>query len=154
MQRITITLDDDLVAELDGMIASRGYASRSEAIRDLARAGLQHALVEGNEAESCVAVLTYVYEHETRALAQRLLGALHSHHDLAVSSTHVALDHDSGLEIVVLKGPMSGVRDYANRVLAEKGVRHGRMFAVPTTDDTLTHRHASDAPLHAHIRTR
>jgi CopG family nickel-responsive transcriptional regulator len=43
MQRITITLDDDLMADLDRVMAARGYQSRSEAIRDLARAGLQQA---------------------------------------------------------------------------------------------------------------
>ena len=43
MQRVTITIDDDLMAELDRIIASRGYQNRSEAIRDLARAGIREA---------------------------------------------------------------------------------------------------------------
>lgn len=43
MQRITITLDDDLMDELDAMIAAHGYQNRSEAIRDFARAGMQQA---------------------------------------------------------------------------------------------------------------
>jgi len=36
MQRITITIDDELVAALDRVIAACGYQNRSEAIRDLA----------------------------------------------------------------------------------------------------------------------
>jgi CopG family nickel-responsive transcriptional regulator len=36
---MAITLDDDTTAELDRMIEARGYQNRSEAIRDLARAG-------------------------------------------------------------------------------------------------------------------
>ena len=43
MQRLTITIDDDLVAEVDEFIAQRGYANRSEAFRDLVRSGLEHA---------------------------------------------------------------------------------------------------------------
>ena len=43
MQRVTITLDDDLMADLDRIIAARGYQNRSEAIRDLARSGLEQA---------------------------------------------------------------------------------------------------------------
>jgi CopG family transcriptional regulator, nickel-responsive regulator len=43
MQRITITVDDDLMVDLDRLIAKRGYQNRSEAIRDLARAGMQQA---------------------------------------------------------------------------------------------------------------
>ncbi len=43
MQRITITLDDELMTELDRIIAARGYQNRSEAIRDMARAGIRQA---------------------------------------------------------------------------------------------------------------
>ena len=46
MQRVTITIDDELAAELDRFMAARGYANRSEAIRDLARSGLQQAATE------------------------------------------------------------------------------------------------------------
>ena len=41
MQRITITIEDDLLAEIDTAAEARGYQNRSEIIRDLARAGLQ-----------------------------------------------------------------------------------------------------------------
>jgi CopG family transcriptional regulator, nickel-responsive regulator len=44
MQRITITVDDDLMSDLDRVIEARGYQNRSEAIRDLARAGIQQAV--------------------------------------------------------------------------------------------------------------
>ena len=40
MQRITITVDDDLMDDVDRLIERRGYQNRSEAFRDLARAGL------------------------------------------------------------------------------------------------------------------
>jgi CopG family transcriptional regulator, nickel-responsive regulator len=43
MQRITITIDDDLLTEVDRLVAKRGYQNRSEAIRDLARGGLAQA---------------------------------------------------------------------------------------------------------------
>ena len=46
MQRVTIALDDEFVAELDRVIAERGYQNRSEAIRDLARAGMRQAAEE------------------------------------------------------------------------------------------------------------
>ena len=40
MRRITVTLDDELVAALDRTVAVCGYQNRSEALRDLARAGI------------------------------------------------------------------------------------------------------------------
>jgi CopG family nickel-responsive transcriptional regulator len=35
MQRVTLTLDDDLLATLDALSARRGYHNRSEAVRDI-----------------------------------------------------------------------------------------------------------------------
>lgn len=62
MHRITITIDDGLMAELDRMIEQRGYPNRSEAIRDLARAGMKEAARAEGQESSCVGVLSYVYD--------------------------------------------------------------------------------------------
>ena len=75
MQRVTITLDDDLMADLDRIIAARGYQNRSEAIRDLARSGLEQAAVEVADTRHCVAALVYVYDHHARELPKRLTRA-------------------------------------------------------------------------------
>ena len=40
MQRVTITLDDDLPETLDSLSQRRGYNNRSEAIRDILRSAL------------------------------------------------------------------------------------------------------------------
>ena len=37
MQRITITIDDDLMAEVERFMQMRGYEARSEVFRDLLR---------------------------------------------------------------------------------------------------------------------
>ena len=72
MQRLTITIDDDLLAEVDEFIAQHGYANRSEAFRDLLRGGLEHsgAATAGNR--HCIATLSYVYDHAARELPKRL----------------------------------------------------------------------------------
>ena len=40
MQRITITIDEDLATRLDAHVEAMGASNRSEAIRDLIRRGL------------------------------------------------------------------------------------------------------------------
>jgi CopG family nickel-responsive transcriptional regulator len=104
MQRATITLDDEFVAELDRMMARRGYQNRSEAIRDLARAGMRQATEDAGVTGNCVAALVYVYDHESRELSKRLTQVFHDHHDLSLSAMHVHLDHGSCMEVAVLKG--------------------------------------------------
>lgn len=152
MQRITITVDDDLMAEIDELIARRGYQNRSEAIRDLARAGLQQANAEEAPSTNCVGALVYVYDHEARDLARRLVHASHAHHHLALSTMHVHLDHETCMEVTLLKGRTADVQRFADQVIAERGVRHGRLVLVPVEIDTTMHTHAGEpARRHTHM---
>lgn len=152
MERITATLDEDLVEELDRFQRDRGYQNRSEALRDLIRAGLQEVVHE-NEHGACVGALVYVYDHEVRALAKRLTTAQHDHHDLSIATLHVHLDHNSCLEVAVLRGLSADVRHFAEHVIAERGVRHGRLVVVPVALEAETHAHSRGKPhVHAHVR--
>jgi CopG family transcriptional regulator, nickel-responsive regulator len=142
MQRLTITIDDDLVEEIDAHIEARGYANRSEAIRDLVRSGLQQSGQEVAEGRNCVATLSYVYDHAARELPKRLTKDFHAHHDLAQATLHVHLDHDSCLEVTVLKGRSSEVKAFADHVIAERGVRHGHVVFMPAEPDGAGHTHS------------
>ena len=113
MQRITITLDDELLKALDHVISECGYQNRSEAIRDLARAGIAQVQDEADDSPAAVGTLSFVYDHRERELAKRLTGSFHERHNLSVASMHVHLDHDSCLEIAVLRGATREVRDFA-----------------------------------------
>jgi CopG family nickel-responsive transcriptional regulator len=72
----------------------------------------------------------------------------HDHHSLAQATLHVHLDHDSCLEVTVLKGSSSEVKAFADHVIAERGVRHGHVVFVPTDSvprDRI-HIHGNRAP--------
>ena len=135
MQRITITVDDELMAEIDALADARGYQNRSEAIRDLARAGLQAGSADPVGRGACVAALVYLYDHAKRELAKRLTNSFHDHHNLSVSTLHVHLDPARCLEVTVLKGPAAEVRHFAEHVIAERGVRHGRLVMIPAEQE-------------------
>lgn len=143
MQRVTVTLDDDLLADIDRFIGERGYQGRSEALRDLARSGLAQAQEDAGTKGNCVGVLTYVYDHNVRELAKRLAETQHEHHDLSVATLHVHLDAETCLEATVLKGRSDDVRHISEHVIAERGVRYGRLIVVPVKGQgsATAHRH-------------
>jgi CopG family nickel-responsive transcriptional regulator len=149
MQRVTITIDDELMTELDRIIAARGYQNRSEAIRDLARAGIRDAAQSLDRQRDCVAALVYVYDHAARQLSKRLADTFHDHHELSLASMHAHLDHDSCMEVTILRGKTEKVRKFAEHVIAERGVRHGRVVLVPTEALAKPHAHGPAAP-HPH----
>ena len=64
---------------------------------------------------------------------------------------HVHLDHDDCIESVILRGPTKTVKQFAESVISERGVRHGQLNLVPVDSGHAakhTHRH-----LHFHPTT-
>ena len=153
MQRVTITIDDDLAEQFETYRKSRGYDNRSEALRDLIRDRLGAEELARPEASDCLATLTYVYNHHQRELAARMTRLSHDHHDLAVSTLHVHLDHDNCMETVVLRGSAQRVRAFADAVSAETGVRHARLFLLPvrTSEQAHSHGDAHGSARHLHL---
>ncbi|MDP2822915.1 MAG: nickel-responsive transcriptional regulator NikR [Sulfuritalea sp.] len=159
MERITISLDADLAAEFDRLIAERGYRNRSEAVRDLLRAHLEQARRKRGEATHCVANLSYVYNHHERDLAERLTALQHGQHDLTVATMHAHLDHENCLESVVLRGPTAAVRSFADALIAERGVRHGQLNLIDVDVDAgRSHGHgyrpAGSGHGHVHLKPK
>lgn len=150
VQRITITIDDELLETLDDLTRQRGYASRSEALRDITRDAIRREQGRAQGRESCIATLSYVYDHESRDLSQRLAHAQHDHHHLTIATMHVHLDHDSCLEVAVLRGAAGEVQALSDGVTTQRGVRHGHLHLVPARVDELTHGHGEAR--HAHIK--
>jgi CopG family nickel-responsive transcriptional regulator len=154
MERFTISLDEKLAKAFDDLIKERGYATRSEAVRDILRAHLQQSVEKRDAKGVCVANLSYVYNHHERELAERLTSIQHAHHDLTVSTMHAHLDHDQCIETVMLKGPVKRVREFAEEIIAERGVRHGVLNLVnvelgaPHTHGGSTHSHRHLIPRH------
>ncbi len=151
MERVTISLDEDLLGQFDGYLERKGYANRSEAIRDLLRERLEADRLSTDAGAHVVACLSYVFNHDQRDLARRLTKAQHDHHDLVLSTLHVHLDHDNCLEIAVLEGETAEVRAFADATIAETGVRHGNLHLVPTEMAKSRHEHGGHAHAHAHI---
>jgi CopG family nickel-responsive transcriptional regulator len=157
MQRITITIDDDLLEQFDALIHRRGYSNRSEAFRDLLRDWLERVRFETVSAPTSVGCLTYVYDHSERELPRRLVEAQHAHHDLNISTLHLHLDHENCLEAVILRGPTDDVTAFAAAVTAQRGVRHGHLWLVPVDLRIDSHEHGSGQPSnmpHVHSRPK
>jgi CopG family nickel-responsive transcriptional regulator len=131
MRRITISIDDELLATLERLGERRGYANRSEALRDLVRDAIGRERSEGDERAPCLATLTYVYEHEKRDLARRLTHAQHDHHDLSLATLHIHLDQQNCLEVAVLRGTVDSVRAFADAITTQRGVHYGRLHVLP-----------------------
>lgn len=163
MERFTISLDEELARDFDTLIAARGYLNRSEAVRDMLRRELESSRIARSETRHCVANLSYIYNHHERELAERLTHLQHDHHNLTVSTMHAHLDHEHCIESVILHGPMAEVRQFAETLMAERGVRHGALNVVSVDMDHARHAHPHEGDheygsghsyRHAHIKPK
>lgn len=134
MQRLTITLDDDIAQALDAFMVAQGYSNRSEAIRDLLRGPLRDAEAAREPLMPCMAVVSYVYDHHERDLGRRLMRTQHDHHALGIETLHTHLDHDHCLEVAVLRGEAKEVQDFAQALIRERGVRFGGVNLLPAPE--------------------
>ncbi len=151
MERFTISLDESLARQFDDLIADRGYGNRSEAVRDLIRGAIESDRQRGAPTGHCVANLSYVFNHHERDLAERLTGLQHEHHDLTVAALHSHLDHENCLESVILKGLTADVRRFADAMMAERGVRHGKLNLI-ALEAEQHHAHDGHGAPHVHYR--
>jgi CopG family nickel-responsive transcriptional regulator len=149
MQRLTMSLEDELAAAVDAFATARGYASRSEAMRDLLRAALARE-AEAARATYAVAAVSFVFQPQQRELAQRLAALLHERHDLVLAATQTPLDHGHALQVALLRGPAAPVRGLAEALVRERGVRFGQVNLVPLAEGADAHSHDALGPAHAH----
>ena len=136
LTRFGISLEEDLLKRFDHLITRKGYANRSEAIRDLIRDNLVKQEWDAGDRE-IVGAITLVYSHDTRELTDTLTDMQHHFHNSTVSSMHVHLDEHNCLEVLVVRGKGNEIKKIADRLIGTKGVKHGKL-TVTSTGKKLT----------------
>ena len=128
--RTGVSIEAELLDKFDRLITKRGYKNRSEALRDLIRESLVNEDIEQNR--PVVATLSMIYDHHRPNLSNKLTEAQHDHHGNVLAATHVHLDHDNCLEVVIMKGRSGDVKHLADHMLSMRGVKHGKLVITST----------------------
>jgi CopG family nickel-responsive transcriptional regulator len=131
VERFSVSMAPELLKAFDAYRRRRGYRTRSEGIRDAIRRELVEAEWQDSDRE-VVGTVTLIYDHATRELTRVLTDIQHTHHGTIICTTHVHLDGHNCLEVVVLKGPARQVQTIADRLIASRGVKHGRLVSTST----------------------
>jgi len=129
--RFGVSIPPELLEKFDARIRAAGYPNRSEAIRDIIRDYLVRQEWEQPQA-NVVGTVTLVYDHHVRQLDANLTELQHQHHDIIHCATHVHVDHDNCIEVVVVEGPAEEVRHVAEALIAMRGVKHGQLVCTTT----------------------
>jgi CopG family nickel-responsive transcriptional regulator len=131
LMRFGVSIDSQLMKKFDALVARKGYATRSEAIRDMIRDSLVEQEWEAEDRET-VGTITIVYNHHTRELEHALTDMQHKSFHQIVSTLHVHLDAHNCLEVLVVKGMSREIRKIADRLIGTRGVKHGKLTTTTT----------------------
>jgi CopG family transcriptional regulator, nickel-responsive regulator len=125
--RFGVSIEDDLLENFDALSNERGYANRSEALRDLIRKSLIKKKVEFDFDTQVLGSLTLVYDHHSTAVLQDMATIQHNHHNLILSVMHLHVNHTDCLEILALSGNTKQINNLADELISLKGVKHGKL---------------------------
>jgi CopG family nickel-responsive transcriptional regulator len=124
--RISISLEAALADAFDRFVGAKGYATRSDAVRDLIRERLVDEELR-EPAGQQIAVVSLVYDHHAPGVADALLHTQHHSHEMVISTMHVHLGERYCLEVIVLRGAAARLRKLADALTSQSGVLHGKV---------------------------
>ena len=150
LTRFGVSLEDELLDQFDKLINKKNYPNRSEALRDLIRQEL--VAQEWQENKEIAGAITLIFDHHKRELVNKLTEIQHDFQKIIISTQHIHLDHDNCLETVILKGLIADVQEFADSIMAVRGVRHGNLHMVAVEEETTSHSH--DGRIHSHSKPK
>ncbi|MFH1768835.1 MAG: nickel-responsive transcriptional regulator NikR [Candidatus Omnitrophota bacterium] len=126
VKRFGVSLEEDLLRELDNLVKRQKFPNRSQAVRFLIRSTLVKEKWQHNkEVAGCV---VFIYDHHRRDLLNKSISLQHAYQELILSVQHVHLDHHNCLEMIALRGKAVKLRELADKLIALKGVKHGQLI--------------------------
>jgi CopG family transcriptional regulator, nickel-responsive regulator len=134
LHRFGVSMPAELVTQLDELVATKGYTNRSQAIADMVR----DQLVEqrGREGQRPIAgTITLVYDHHKRNIQPLLTSIQHDFGDQIIATLHAHLDHHNCMEVLAVRGRADVIRKLADRLIAAKGVKHGKLTMTTTGEE-------------------
>lgn len=130
LKRFSIAIEENLLLQFDKFIRRRKYNNRSEAIRDLIRNSLVKDEWEADK--EVIGVISLIYDHHQHQLQEKITVLQHDFHHEIISTTHIHVDHDNCLEVIIVRGNAQKVRGLAERLTALRGVKNGNLSMSST----------------------
>lgn len=127
LKRFGVSLEEELLHDLDSIVENQRFPNRSRAIRFLVTDHKSRLKIVGNEQVTGAIVL--VYDHRIARLHAEVANLQHEYHCMVLSSQHIHLDDKNCIETIAVRGSAERVIKLSNKLLAIKGIRHGNLVA-------------------------
>lgn len=130
VDRMSVTLPPDLLAELDGVVEAGEYASRSEATRDALRGFVTEFNRQSGLSGSLSGTVVVLYEHDHGGVTDELTELQHDFTETVIAVHHVHLSDHLCLESIAVDGPGERIEALLSRIRPLKGVHQVDLAVV------------------------
>lgn len=129
VSRISISLPEELLSDLDRMVEQRGFDSRSQAVNEmLHKFLLEHKHDVGDDI--MVGIIALFYNNAVPGLQKQLADLQVRYIDEVISSLHVHLMDNKTMEVVLVQGPARTLQLITDEMTSRRGVISGRIHLV------------------------
>jgi len=130
--RFGVSLEADLLEALDNYVLENKFPNRSQAIRQL----IERNIVEKKwQCNNLVAgAITLVYDHHRRDLGRKITDIQHGYFKEILAVQHFHLSFETCMEIIAVKGQAYRLTELSDKLIALKGVRHGKLVMTRSED--------------------
>lgn len=126
LKRFGVSLESELLEELDRLVISNRFPNRSQAIRFLIKKNtIEEKWASDDEVAGAIVIS---YDHKLKELHEKVNSLQHEYHCLILAGQHVHIDDHNCLEVIAVKGKASLLEKLANKLKALKGIRHGELL--------------------------
>jgi len=130
LKRFGVSLEENLLEDLDQLVENRKFPNRSQAIRFLiSQSKTEELWLDDQEVAGAIVL---VYDHHKKDVQVRSTEIQHDYHQLILSVQHVHLDHSNCLETIAVKGKATQLQSLADQLIALKGIKHGKLVMSTT----------------------
>ncbi|KXB06429.1 hypothetical protein AKJ53_00400 [candidate division MSBL1 archaeon SCGC-AAA382F02] len=130
LNRVSLTIPQDLLEDLDKVLKDQDYSSRSEAVRDALRDFISEYRWRKKLKGKQRGVIVLVYNHDVRGLTDELLDIQHESRGLITSVQHLHVGEDECLEAMIVKGSGEKIRELVNNLKTLRGIKQVKLATV------------------------
>ena len=128
--RFSISLEEELLKELDQFSQENSFPNRSQAVRHLIEKNIVEQKWHCNNLVAGAIVMTF--DHHKKDITARSNDIQHKYFDVILSLQHFHLSNDVCLEIIAVKGYANRLTELSDKLISIKGLKHGKLIMSKT----------------------
>jgi CopG family nickel-responsive transcriptional regulator len=125
LKRFGVSLEDELLKDLDQYAADNGFANRSQAIRFLIEKNVTEQKWQCNHIVAGTVVI--MYDLVKKDITAKIATIQQEYTDVILSSSQYFVNADCSMYVVTVLGEAHRLTELSDRLTTIKGVRHGKL---------------------------